>query len=343
MPVLKDLQPAVDNSDVAEQTHLSEIERLRLVIDTVRHINAVALQASDVMRVVCEHAEAVTGATGGIVELVEGDDMVCRAATGAARSALSFRRPWNTGLSGLCMTQGESFRCDEAELDPRVDRESCRDMGINSMIVVPVLRGGAPVGVLQVISDEPAHFDDADTEVLELMADFIADSLTTAHGRSELGFEAMRDSLTGLATRTLLMDRLSQAAHRARRRSAELAVLFIDLDGFTAVNDALGHATGDEVLQAVAARLSRSLRAEDTLARLRGDEFALVCENSDEKMIQAVEGRIEAAVAEVGAAFGVPELGVSIGVVRSSSSHLSPEKLLAAAEAAMSEARRRPV
>lgn len=90
---------------------------------------------------------------------------------------------------------------------------------------------------------------------------------------------ALHDPLTGLPNRALFQDRLAQALARARRAGGageQVAVMLLDLDGFKHVNDALGHATGDRLLQAVALRLRPVLRASDTLARLGGDEFALV-------------------------------------------------------------------
>jgi diguanylate cyclase (GGDEF)-like protein len=87
------------------------------------------------------------------------------------------------------------------------------------------------------------------------------------------------DELTGLANRNLFSTHLSHAITRAQRNDSRLAVLFIDLDRFKNINDALGHDVGDEVLQVVARRLSEALRASDILARLGGDEFVVIAEN----------------------------------------------------------------
>lgn len=83
------------------------------------------------------------------------------------------------------------------------------------------------------------------------------------------------DSLTGLANRAMLMDRLHQALHQARRYNQKLAILFVDLDGFKEVNDSLGHKAGDELLKQVASRLNSIVRGSDTIARLGGDEFTI--------------------------------------------------------------------
>ncbi|HEV7526069.1 MAG TPA: EAL domain-containing protein [Acidimicrobiia bacterium] len=92
----------------------------------------------------------------------------------------------------------------------------------------------------------------------------------------ELEQRVFRDDLTKLANRSLFLDRLDQARLRSRRTGIGLAVMFIDLDDFKAVNDGLGHAAGDTLLCAVSGRLSECLRPSDTIARLGGDEFAVL-------------------------------------------------------------------
>jgi diguanylate cyclase (GGDEF)-like protein/PAS domain S-box-containing protein len=131
----------------------------------------------------------------------------------------------------------------------------------------------------------------------------------------ELTHQAFHDSLTGLANRVLYADRLGHALARAARDGSVVGVLFIDLDDFKIVNDTLGHAVGDQLLVAVAARISAALRADDTAARLGGDEFAALIENvqhpdaveeTAERILQAlsapfvIDGEALHAVASIG-------------------------------------------
>ncbi len=104
-------------------------------------------------------------------------------------------------------------------------------------------------------------------------------SVLKAHQR-ELAEQARNDSLTGLPNRRAFGERLNQAMARARRGTRALAVLFIDLDGFKAVNDQHGHAAGDELLIGVARRLQECVRLTDTVCRLAGDEFTVVLEGA---------------------------------------------------------------
>ena len=98
------------------------------------------------------------------------------------------------------------------------------------------------------------------------------------HREEELAFLATHDALTDLPNRTLVLDRVEQMLARSRRTHTPAAALFIDLDNFKDINDTLGHGAGDELLQAVAARLEGATRETDALGRLGGDEFVVVSE-----------------------------------------------------------------
>lgn len=127
----------------------------------------------------------------------------------------------------------------------------------------------------------------------------------------------LTDSLTGLATRPMLRDRLDQALGRARRSLKFVGVFLLDLDGFKAVNDTHGHAAGDHVLREAAARVSTALRPSDSAARIGGDEFVVVCGDLDgNNSLELIESRLQAVLSEPYLYGEVPlHLGVSIGAV----------------------------
>ena len=318
-----------------QRAALNEVDRLRLVVETQRLINAAVLDTDDLMRVVTERARLMTNAEGAAVELADGTDMVYRAVSGTAEGSLGTRLSIHNSLSGLCVRLGTSLLCEDSERDPRVDREACGRIGVRSLVVVPLMRDGTAIGVLKVMSSAPRRFVEDDAELLALMAGFIADALTNASNHGALGHQALHDSLTGLPNRTLLVDRISQALLRAQRHDEGVAVFFLDLDGFKAVNDTLGHDAGDRVLVDLAERMRAILRSGETLARFGGDEFVLVCEDVSESVVEAVRQRVIGVVGDVDKALGGVGLGVSIGAAWSADARRSPDDLLADADSAM--------
>ena len=114
----------------------------------------------------------------------------------------------------------------------------------------------------------------------------------------EIEHQALHDSLTGLPNRVLFQDRIEVALANARRSGGRAAVLLLDLDGFKEINDALGHASGDELLRELAVRLRGTLRDTDTIARLGGDEFGVVMPADDADDVRETARRIHDAVEE---------------------------------------------
>ncbi|HEV3402334.1 MAG TPA: diguanylate cyclase, partial [Acidimicrobiales bacterium] len=153
---------------------------------------------------------------------------------------------------------------------------------------------------------------------------------------TELRDLAWHDSLTGLANRALFTDRVNHAIARQSRLRRPLAVLFLDLDDFKSLNDTMGHAAGDVLLQGVGHRLEDCVRPGDTVARFGGDEFALLLEDADLLGAEAVAGRV---IERLGEPF--PVLGrdvrvrASVGVTTTVASQGSVDELLANADAAM--------
>ena len=132
---------------------------------------------------------------------------------------------------------------------------------------------------------------------------------------AQLVHRSLHDPLTGLPNRLLFQDRLWHALERGHRERTPTCVLIMDLDGFKAINDRLGHPMGDLVLVAFAGRLRSVLRASDTAARLGGDEFSIVCENSEPADAEVLADRLRAAVTDPLSLSGTSvSVGISIGI-----------------------------
>lgn len=158
--------------------------------------------------------------------------------------------------------------------------------------------------------------------------------LETEHAK--LTHLALHDPLTGLPNRTLVLDRLGQALSRAERNHDSIAVLFLDLDGFKAINDRRGHDVGDEVLVEVGRRLLGLVRSADTVARLGGDEFVILCEqvSGGQAEVTALADRVRAVVATPIPACDGMTVTVSVGTVVASPG-FDTETMLRAADKAM--------
>jgi diguanylate cyclase (GGDEF)-like protein len=153
---------------------------------------------------------------------------------------------------------------------------------------------------------------------------------------------ATHDSLTGLPNRALFLDRLAQALARSKYNGSAVAVLFIDLDDFKAVNDGLGHEAGDVLLRTVANRLQRNLRANDLAARLGGDEFTVILgEVADAAAAADVAGRLHTAVQQPVTIAGQQVIpAASIGIACGAAASASAASLLRDADLAMYQAKR---
>jgi diguanylate cyclase (GGDEF)-like protein/PAS domain S-box-containing protein len=179
--------------------------------------------------------------------------------------------------------------------------------------------------VVWVIDDEAVISRDAEGRA-NMVQGILVDISDRKALEEQLRHQALHDPLTGLPNRVLFVDRLAHALVR-RTGNDSVAVLFLDLDDFKAVNDSLGHAAGDELLRLVAERLLGVLRAEDTACRMGGDEFAFLLEGAPRERIDAVVARILHALGEpfdvagktvrltasVGVAFGKPGAAAGVG------------------------------
>lgn len=152
---------------------------------------------------------------------------------------------------------------------------------------------------------------------------------------------ALHDPLTDLPNRTLLNERLERLMGQTAREPRRLAILFVDLDCFKAVNDEKGHATGDALLKEVAQRLLALVRRSDTVARLGGDEFVLVLDNpSDRQEVAQVAQRVIDTVAmPLAVGGGEIQLGASVGIALYPGDAEERDQLLACADAALYEAK----
>ncbi len=301
--------------------HHASLQDPATLIEIVRAQSEIAKLGTDlgaIMALVTERAQRLTCATGAVLELAEGEEMVYRATSGLTDSLLGLRLARQGSLSGLCVQTGDILRCEDAEIDPRVDREACRRVGLRSMVVTPLKHLDTTVGVLKLVAPEVDAFTERDVGVLELMSELIAAAMFHAANaeRDQLYLRATHDALTDLPNRALFYDRLRQSIHLAQRAQGALGVLNVDMDNLKTINDRYGHRAGDAAIRETAQRMSRSARRSDTVARVGGDEFAVILPGIDAR--DDAQTQCERLIEEVQQPYafeGQPlDLRVSVGV-----------------------------
>jgi len=190
----------------AQAAHLNQ------VITTQSHLVQAELELEGFMTIVVERMLMLTPATGAVIELADGGEMVYRAASGAALPYVGLRLELAGSLSGLCVSTGQVLECGDSRSDPRVDREACLRVGAVSLVVTPLLDRGQVVGVLKILSNRPHAFTVTDQQTVQLMAGMIGAALSHQ--------QQFKYSQQLLDDRTRALNALAKEVER-RRRSEE--------------------------------------------------------------------------------------------------------------------------
>lgn len=206
------LPPAASPGARSERRPLSE--RLQEVVQIQNGLIAVDFELELVLGAVAEHARSLTLADGAAVEMVDGSELICRAAAGTLASYRGMRIPRSGSLTGLCLQSGEVLICHDAREDERAHREACERPGFRSLLVVPLRYGSDVVGVLKVASSDVSVFDDDDVATLQLMSGLVAAAIARAsddRARAEL-LEEQRAALARLSEREALLRALFESS-----------------------------------------------------------------------------------------------------------------------------------
>jgi diguanylate cyclase (GGDEF)-like protein len=157
---------------------------------------------------------------------------------------------------------------------------------------MPLKVGETVVGVMNLARVTVGGFSQSELRLLSLLSDQAAVAISNASLHQMISRQAYSDTLTGLPNRRALDERLEEEVAAARRNNYSFAVIMMDLDGFKAVNDTYGHATGDEVLRFVFNQMARGVRNTDFLARYGGDELTLILSQTEMSSAQIVSDKI---------------------------------------------------
>jgi diguanylate cyclase (GGDEF)-like protein len=215
----------------------------------------------------------------------------------------------------------------------------------NTYLCIPILAQGETLGILHLqATDEAPQMDASEISFKTTFAAQVGLSIANIRLREALRTQSVRDALTGLYNRRYLEEVLEREVRRAARAAQSLGVLMIDLDHFKNFNDTYGHDAGDAVLRETGVALARGIRAEDFVCRFGGEEFVVILPTANLEATCARAERLrlkmkELAILHQGRSMGM--LTVSIGVAAFPEHGLSPKELMAAADAALYEAKNR--
>jgi diguanylate cyclase (GGDEF)-like protein/PAS domain S-box-containing protein len=307
---------------------LLQLRRLRLAATTVEHTSREAEAAGSRLRVLVEHVPAAVYIDMADPDVSDG-------------GRLAYMSPQITGMLGF---RPEEF-VDDPELWPsRIhpdDRAGALEAYENHWRTGEPLRAEyrmvARDGTELWVRDEAFAMPDDSQSGRRVSQGLLVDHTDRKRLESKLIHDALHDPLTGLANRVLLRDHLERAVARLDRSTGRVALLFVDLDDFKRVNDAFGHAAGDEILRRVAERLRNAVRSEDVVGRQSGDEFAiLVGRVQDEDEVAPLAERILAELRRPIMLGGRSiMISGSIGIAIAQEAALAAEDLLIQADAAM--------
>ncbi len=300
---------------------------------------------------VAEIAE-VLGVTGAGVMLM-GEHNELHFAAASNETILEIETLQNELTEGPCL---EAYRSGLAVLVPDLGADErfpnfsrrATEVGLAAVFTFPMSLNGSRLGALDLYKDEKGELGAENVRWAQVLADVAAAYIQNARRRSEsaitvdqLRQRSLHDPLTGLPNRALLKERLEQAVARSQRSHQVVAVLFVDVDRFKSVNDSFGHHIGDQLLMAVGSRLLGVLRAGDTLARLSGDEFVILCEGLARP--ELAEHVAERALSALSPPFDVDgrslQITVSVGLAFCGPGEDMPETLLRDADFAMYQAK----
>jgi diguanylate cyclase (GGDEF)-like protein len=272
--------------------------------DATRHTAAIARlglleRAGDpVLTGITRLARYVSGAAAAAVHVIDDAAQHRVAGTGAPLGD----QPREDSMCRLVVDSEQRIVCADATADPRFGYSSYvqGDAPVRFYASIPLRASdGVVVGTLCTFDTVSLELRDDQVALLEDLAEQVVAQVELTRVAAELGHVASHDPLTGAVNRLVLGDRLAQAFARRLRHGGETFLAVIDINHFKALNDVHGHAAGDQVLVSVAHRLMSSMRAEDTVARIGGDEFVVVAEiDATTAAAEAVMRRIEVALAD---------------------------------------------
>jgi diguanylate cyclase (GGDEF)-like protein len=258
-----------------------------------------------------------------------------------AAEILRSRIEFGKGITGWAVDNKQALLVNDAHLDARTEVVPGTPLEPESLMSIPLIAHGSVKGVLNLYRlGTEAHFEQEELGLASRFADVAALALESAERRARLEHEAKTDSLTGLYNHRYFHERLKAELARALRARDAAAVLMIDIDDFKHVNDVYGHGIGDGVLLTLSEILVSTVRGSDVVCRLGGEEFGIILPSCDAGDALGLAARIAERVSRTD--FDpAGKLTISIGAAQGPEHATDARELVACADAAMLEAKRK--
>jgi diguanylate cyclase (GGDEF)-like protein len=317
------------------------VESYRRLADVFHEVLAEQSLDALLVRIANTLAELVPHDTLTIYEADEAQEVLVPmlARDQYADEILRTRISFDEGITGWAARRREPALSNDAHLDPRVRFVPGTPVDPEALISIPLVSRSHIKGVLNIYRvGVDGKFSEDEFELAKRFGDAAALAIDNAQIRARLEREAQTDSLTGLLNHRSFHERLLNALQEASRTHRPVAVLMLDIDDFKRVNDVHGHGVGDELIRLLADTLRSSVRPQDVVCRLGGEEFAVIMSACDGVDASHVAERIVSNIGEI----DLPAVGVvtiSVGLARGPEHAMNPRELAACAEAAMMTAK----
>jgi len=286
---------AIHNERVFFQLERAKVEQGMLY--RAAEALAASCSESDVIDAGVHSAREITSVDFAAVTLFDEttDLHEIRAVSGdGAEELMGQRFRHNAGLVSMVLENRHPlpYRGEYDESRQMVFTKRLAPPSMPSLMVLPLLVRERPLGTLVLGSTRPSVFHEATRNTLEVLASHMAVSLESARMMQKLEELATMDGLTGLLNKRAMLDVADQKLRAAKRFDRQLSVLIVDIDHFKRVNDTWGHDVGDVVIKGLGGILQRAKRDTDSVARFGGEEFVIICEETDERGAMLLAERI---------------------------------------------------
>ncbi len=333
--VLRNAQQYKNVSDRASELEIVRRATLSLTssLDLEEVLTSILKQSLDLF----------TGPCDGHIFLYHGNLLSFGAAMrGDGTQGQIWSEPRPDGLTYTVARTGTPIIVDDMRKHP-LFRNTPEDW-VGSIIGLPLKYRDSVVGVMNIAHQEPYRFQDQQIRVLNLLADQAAISIVNARLHNIVQEQSHTDPLTSLHNRRAFNKRLEDETLRAERYSRPFSLALMDLNGFKYINDTFGHLTGDQVLVKISECMSESVRNTDFLARYGGDEFALIMPETSRQIAVQMTNRLQRILRSCN--IGLPEppqqpISMSVGLAQFPEDATTVEKLIAAADDALYQAKRK--